>query len=64
MSSSSDGHQTLKPKLLLQACKAMSAVGVPMYITETGVADHRDVLREEMFATYFSEAGSMLPLML
>ena len=41
--------------MLLQACKYMNAVGLPMYITETGVADHRDVLRPEMFETYFNQ---------
>ena len=41
--------------LALQALKDMSAVGVPLYITETGVADERDVLRKEMMTTYFQQ---------
>lgn len=36
----------------------MSAVGVPLYITETGVADEKNVLREEMMTTYFDQVGS------
>ncbi len=39
----------------MQACTAMSKIGVPIYITETGVPDSRDVLRNEMFSTYFAE---------
>lgn len=45
----------------MQACKAMSAVGVPMYITETGVADLKDTRREEMFDTYFAQAYFLFP---
>jgi len=43
------------PDAAMQACKAMSKIGVPLYITETGVPDSRDVLRNEMFYTYFAE---------
>lgn len=39
----------------LQACRVMSVVGVPMYITETGVADLDDTRREQMFDTYFAQ---------
>ena len=45
--------------LLLQGLKAMSAIGVPLYITETGVADERNVLREEMMTTYFAQACAL-----
>ena len=37
----------------------MSAAGLPMYITETGVADHKDVLRPEMFDTYFNQVRQL-----
>ena len=33
----------------------MSEVGVPLYITETGVPDAKDVLRTEMFTSYFAQ---------
>ena len=41
--------------IAVQALKAMSSVGVPLYITETGVADERDALREEMMTSYFQQ---------
>lgn len=45
---------------LLQACEFMSEVGVPLYITETGVPDAKDVLRTEMFTTYFDQVKMQL----
>ena len=42
----------------MQACEVMSGVGVPLYITETGVPDAKDVLRTEMFTSYFGEVHS------
>lgn len=41
--------------LLFQACKFMSEADVPLYITEVGVADSHDVLRNEMLITYFAQ---------
>lgn len=46
---------TAKLHGLLQACKAMSALGRPLYITETGVADKEDRNREVMMDTYFAQ---------
>jgi len=45
---------------LYRACTAMSKIGVPIYITETGVPDSRDVLRNEMFSTYFAEVERLV----
>lgn len=45
----------------LQACKVMSQIGVPLYITETGVPDAKDVLRTEMFTSYFEQARRSRP---
>ena len=33
-----------------------SALGVPLYITETGIPDSKEDRREEMFNTYFPQA--------
>lgn len=42
----------------------MSEIGIPIYITETGVPDAQDVLRTEMFTTYFEQVDLLISLKL
>ena len=41
----------------MQGIKALSKIGVPIYITETGIADAKEDRRPEFFQTYFAEVG-------
>ena len=45
------------PEGLLLAIHHLSAVSVPIYITETGVADRGDALRAEMIDGYMAQVG-------
>ena len=40
-----------------QGIKQLSKIGVPMYITETGIADEKEDRRPEFFETYFAEVA-------
>jgi hypothetical protein len=42
---------------LVEAVDFMSRLGVPMYITETGVADAGDERRPVMIQTYMEQVG-------
>lgn len=45
----------LYPQGLMTAFEGVSKLGVPIYITETGVADKGDSLRPQMIETYMSQ---------
>ena len=40
---------------IYEGLRKYSAIGVPMYITETGIPDYKEDRREEMFNTYFPQ---------
>lgn len=43
---------------LMAAVQGMSRLGVPIYITETGVADVKDERRALMIDTYFKQVAA------
>ena len=40
---------------IYEGLRKYSALGVPLYITETGIPDYKEDRREEMFNTYFPQ---------
>ena len=44
---------------IYEGLRKYSVLGVPMYITETGIPDYKEDRREEMFNTYFPQAWAI-----
>lgn len=40
---------------MLQGIKALSDIGKPIYITETGIANEKEDLKPQFFETYFAQ---------
>lgn len=55
-------HRRLCPLLqgLTTAIRGLSVLGLPIYITETGVADAGDSLRPQMIQTYMAEVRAVV----
>ncbi|KXZ55482.1 hypothetical protein GPECTOR_2g1031 [Gonium pectorale] len=50
----------LHPEGLYKAIEGYSGFGIPLYITETGIADHRDDRRALFINGYMREASGMM----